>query len=469
MMMNKTIISLVLSSFVLTGCGTLTRTDYQAPPVQIPEGWQQKHLSQAVKVDPWWYAFNDQTLNQFIDKALITNNDLALATFTLKKARLQMGLADDDLYPQLSSTTSAGVSKPLDGGDSTDSYRTNLSVSYELDLWGKISADTDQAKWAAMASLEDRESTAQSLVATTASLYWQIGYLKQRIALSESDVADAQKTLDLITRQYQLGAVTMLDVLEAKRSLASLQAQQSQFNQQLVEANNAFAILFNQPPLDMTQNVKQLPDITLPQVSSGVPADLLIRRPDVKAAIYDIKSSLASKDSADLEYLPTLTLTGALGGSSEELKNLLSNPIGSLGADLTLPFLQWNDMQNNQAIADVEYQSAIVNYRQVLYSAFQDVENALSAREQLQYQHDRLQEQYDAAEQAEKIYISRYKYGSITIMDLLDSQENTRNVKASLLENRYNQFVAQVALYQALGGQDIAPDVDAYQEDDSDI
>lgn len=84
-MMNKTIISLVLSSMVLSGCGTLTRTDYQAPPVQVPEAWQQKHLAQDVKVDPWWYAFNDQTLNQFIDKALITNNDLAIATFTLKK------------------------------------------------------------------------------------------------------------------------------------------------------------------------------------------------------------------------------------------------------------------------------------------------------------------------------------------------------------------------------------------------
>lgn len=116
-------------------------------------------------------------------------------------------------------------------------------------------------------------------------------------------------------------------------------------------------------------------------------------------------------------------------------------------------------MQNNKAIADVEYQSAIVSYRQVLYSAFQDVENALSAREQLIYQRARLQEQYDAAEQAEKIYIARYKYGSITIMELLESQENTRDAKAALLENRYNQFVAQVALYQSLGGQDVAPKI----------
>ncbi|WP_086980734.1 efflux transporter outer membrane subunit [Vibrio aphrogenes] len=457
--MNKTLLSLVVSALLLTGCGALTRTDYEAPPVQVPEQWQQQHVAGDVKMDPWWHAFHDATLNHYIDQALQTNNDLAVATFTVQKARLQMGLTKDDLYPQFSSTTSAGVSKPLNGGDSQESYSTGLSVSYELDLWGKISADVDEARWSALASLEDRESTAQSLVATTASLYWQIGYLKQRIALSHSDVADAQKTLDLIARQYQLGAVSQLDVLEAKRTLASLQAQQSQYQQQLIEANNAFAILFNQPPMDMSSKVEQLPDLELPNVASGIPADLLIRRPDVKAAIYDIKSTLAGKDSADLEYLPTFTLTGALGGSSEALKDLLSDPIGSLGADLTLPFLQWNDMQNNKAIADVEYQSAIVSYRQVLYSAFQDVENALSAREQLIYQRARLQEQYDAAEQAEKIYIARYKYGSITIMELLESQENTRDAKAALLENRYNQFVAQVALYQSLGGQDVAPKI----------
>lgn len=114
----------------------------------------------------------------------------------------------------------------------------------------------------------------------------------------------------MIARQYQLGAVSQLDVLEAKRTLASLQAQQSQYQQQLIEANNAFAILFNQPPMDMSSKVEQLPDLELPNVASGIPADLLIRRPDVKAAIYDIKSTLAGKDSADLEYLPTFTLTG---------------------------------------------------------------------------------------------------------------------------------------------------------------
>ncbi|MGY0616998.1 efflux transporter outer membrane subunit [Vibrio sp. FJH11] len=450
-------IAVALGAVLLSGCGSMMRTDYQAPEVQVPTNWQQVHVAGDVNIDPWWLAFNDPSLNRYINKVLQENNDLEVATLTLKKARLQLGLAKDDLFPTFSSSTSAQVEKWLDSGESGDSYSTNLSVGYELDLWGKVSADIDAAKWAAMASKEDREATAQSLVATTASLYWQIGYLKQRLQLGRNNIDDAQQTLNLIQRQYELGAVDQLDVLEAKSSLASLQAQQSEFEQSLLEANNAFAILFNQPPQNMSDTIRMLPEGSVPSLNVGVPADLLIRRPDVKAAIYDVKSALANKDTADLDYLPELTLTGALGGSSEALKDLLSNPVGTLGADITLPFLQWNEMESNKAIADVEYKTAIVNYRQVLYTAFQDVENALSAREKLLYQSARLLEQYDAASAAEKIYAARYQYGSTSIMDYLDAQENTRNAEATLLENRYNQFITQVTLYQSLGGTDIAP------------
>ncbi|OUJ48166.1 RND transporter [Vibrio parahaemolyticus] len=451
------LVAAALIAVWLSGCGSLMRSDYQAPEVQVPANWQQMHIAGDVSMDPWWLAFNDPTLNQYITQVLAQNNDLTLATLTLKKARLQLGLAQDDLFPTLSSSTSGQVQKSLDSGESADSYSTNLSVNYELDLWGKISADVDQAKWTAMASQQDREATAQSLVATTASLYWQIGYLKQRLNLSQRNVADAAQTLQLIEKQYQLGAVDQLDVLEAKRTLASLQAQQSEFEQSLLEANNAFAILFNQPPKSISANIQMLPEGDMPSLSVGAPSDLLIRRPDIKAAIYEVKAALANKDAADLDYLPKLTLTGALGGSSQALKDLLSNPIGSLGADMTLPFLQWNEMKNSQAIADLDYQSAIVSYRQVLYAAFQDVENALSAREKLKYQAARLQEQYDAASAAESIYAARYQYGSTSIMDYLNAQEDTRNAQASLLENRYNQFLTQVTLYQALGGTDVAP------------
>lgn len=448
---------IAISIALLSGCGALMRSDFEPPALQVPEQWQHTQVNGQVSLDPWWQKFNQPELNQLISQVLSSNNDLTLATLTLQKARLQAGLARDDLYPQLSSNNTASVNKPLDGGSSSKAFQASLSVSYEVDLWGKVSANIDQAQWTALASLEDRESTAQSLVAMTASLYWQIGYLHQRIELSNKSIEHSRQTLALTQRQYASGAVTELNVLESQRSLAGQEASHSQLLQQLVEAENALAILLNRAPGQVAFEIKQLPDSAVPEVGVGIPADLVGRRPDVKAALYQLRSALASKDATYASYFPSLSLTGSVGESTSELKELLRNPVGSLGAGLVLPFLQWNQMQINNDIADIDYQSAIVSYRKTLYSAFEDVDNAISAKQQYAYQGEKLEQQFSAAAQAEAIYESQYRHGAIGIQNWIDAQENRRSAEAALLENRYNQLTAQATLYQALGGSDIAP------------
>ncbi|PNH82514.1 efflux transporter outer membrane subunit [Vibrio diazotrophicus] len=461
--------TLALCVVLATGC--VTRSEFPEPEVQVPQSWQStKQASSETAstnenatpvINRWWTSFNDEQLNQLVEKVLATNSDLAIATLTLKQARLQANLAGRDLYPDLSGNVSADGSRYLDSGASSESYQTGLSVSYEVDLWGKLSAAADESEWTALASLEEREATAQSLVATTAQLYWQIGYLNQRIELSNSDIADATDTVKQAQSQFSNGSVTRLNVLEAERTLAGLEATHRDYLQQLTEAQNAFAILFDQAPQQMLKEIKALPEGDLPEIASGVPADVLSRRPDIKQALYELKATFAAKDSADAAYFPTLTLTGALGGSSEQLRNLLSDPLGSIGADLTMPFLNWNTMQINQDIAQVKYESAIISYRKVLYTAFQDVDNALSARENYQYQEEKLQKQYDSAAEAARIYASQYKYGAISITTLLDAQDNERSAKASLLENRYNQLVNLTTIYRSLGGDDLVPQATA--------
>ncbi|MEL4342962.1 efflux transporter outer membrane subunit [Shewanella xiamenensis] len=452
---------IAISIALLSGCGALMRSDFEPPALQVPEQWQHTQVNDPVNgqvsLDPWWQKFNQPELNQLISQVLSSNNDLTLATLTLQKARLQAGLARDDLYPQLSSNNTASMNKPLEGGSSSKTFQANLSVSYEVDLWGKVSANIDQAQWTALASLEDRESTAQSLVATTASLYWQIGYLHQRIELSNKSIEHSRQTLALTQRQYASGAVTELNVLESQRSLAGQEASHSQLLQQLAEAENALAILLNRAPGQVAVEIKQLPDSAVPEVGVGIPADLVGRRPDVKAALYQLRSALASKDATYASYFPSLSLTGSVGESTSELKELLRNPVGSLGAGLVLPFLQWNQMQINNDLADIDYQTAIVNYRKTLYSAFEDVDNAISAKQQYAYQGEKLEQQFSAAAQAEAIYESQYRHGAIGIQNWIDAQENRRSAEAALLENRYNQLTAQATLYQALGGSDIAP------------
>ena len=448
---------IAISIALLSGCGALMRSEFEPPALQVPEQWQHIQVNGQVSLDPWWQKFNQPELNQLISQVLSSNNDLTLATLTLQKARLQAGLARDDLYPQLSSNNTASVNKPLEGGSSSKAFQANLSVSYEVDLWGKVSANIDQAQWTALARLEDRESTAQSLVATTASLYWQIGYLHQRIELSNKSIEHSRQTLALTQRQYASGAVTELNVLESQRSLAGQEASHSQLQQQLAEAENALAILLNRAPGQVAVEIKQLPDSAVPEVGVGIPADLVGRRPDVKAALYQLRSALASKDATYASYFPSLSLTGSVGESTSELKELLRNPVGSLGAGLVLPFLQWNQMQINNDLADIDYQTAIVNYRKTLYSAFEDVDNAISAKQQYAYQGEKLEQQFSAAAQAEAIYESQYRHGAIGIQNWIDAQENRRSAEAALLENRYNQLTAQATLYQALGGSDIAP------------
>ncbi|WP_254693695.1 efflux transporter outer membrane subunit [Shewanella sp. MEBiC00475] len=432
------------------------RTEFTPPEVDIPTSWQSVSLNQQVNLDPWWQSFNNPELNQLIEQVLITNNDLALATLTLRTARLQAGLTDTQRYPQISANLNGSKSKPLEGGASATEYGSNVSLSYELDLWGRVSADMDAAKWTSLATAEDRESTAQSLVATTATLYWQIGYLKQSIALSQNSVDYAQQILDLTERQYRSGAVSQLNVFEAKSNLAGQQASHSDLQQQLTEAQNSLAILYNQPPSKMPIHIDKLPGDAIPTIAEGIPADLLIRRPDVKSALYALKSAYASKDATFAGYLPTLTLSGSLGTASNELKDLLQNPIGTLGANLVLPFVQWNEMQLYKQMASVEVESAVVTYRKTLYNAFKEVDNAISARQHYQYQEQKLREQYDAASAAEHIYASQYRNGAVSIQDWLDAKETQRSAEVLLLANRYNQFSAQATLYQALGGSDIA-------------
>jgi len=450
---------------LVSSCSSTQKTEDYQPEVNIPKNWQSLTIDEQVQLDPWWQRFNDLELNSLIEQVLASNNDLALATLTLRSARLKAGLTEAESSFQISSSTDVSTQTSSNNDeDTSNSFSTDLSISYELDLWGRVKSEVDAAKWISSANEEDRESTAQSLVATTASLYWQIGYLKQSIALSQENIESAKKSLAVIESQYRAGAVTQLDIFESQRSLAEQQVSYSELQQTLVETQNALAILFNQPPMKMPITIDKLPEGTIPMIAAGVPADLLIRRPDVKSALYNLKSAYATKDATFAGYLPSLTLSGSLGSSSEELKNLLSNPIGTLGANLMLPFLQWNEMELNKKLSQIDVESAIVTYRDTLYGAFSEVDNAISARQQYQYQGARLQEQYNAAAAAERIYASQYRYGAISIQDWLDAQDTLRDTEQDILENRYNQFNIQATLYQALGGSDIAPEVAGAEE-----
>ncbi|WP_445681788.1 efflux transporter outer membrane subunit [Radicibacter daui] len=452
-----------LVALSLGGCSLLGTTDYSRPALTVPGAWWQEtganQTRSTLPTDQWWQAFNDPALNALIEEAFASNNDLAAAAIKVRQAQLQAGLAADDERPTVSASADASTSKRLDTSASSQrSSSLTGSVSYEVDLWGKLSSTTDAKRWEAQATEADRQATAMSLAGTTANLYWQAIYLKERIRLSQDSIDYAQRTLDLVRTQYAAGASSALELLEAQTSLDTQRAAHTQFLQQQVETQNALAILFNGPPHAFDIERAALPQ-GVPDIPAGLPASVLERRPDLKASELRLRESLATIDATRASYLPDVTLTGSISTGSEALADILRNPIGTLGAGLALPFLQWNERKLEIKVSEADYALAVTNFRQSVYSAFADVENALSARRQYAAQGELLTSAVDSARRAEAIYETRYRAGAVSLQDWLDAQEKRRSNEESLLENHLNQLNEQVTLYQALGGSTPLPQV----------
>lgn len=283
-----------------------------------------------------------------------------------------------------------------------------------------------------------------------------MGYLNERYSSAQQSLAATQKTFELVRTQYRAGAVSGLDLTQAEQSVQSQKASLSQIEQQRVETRTALAVLLQIPVQQLNiQEPQQLPQISLPNISAGLPADILSRRPDLKAAELRLRESLATKDATKASYYPSISLTGNLGSTSTSLTNLLKNPALTLGASLSLPFLQYNDMQKNLKISELDYEKAIVQYRNTLYQAFADTENALSNRTELDKQVAFQQKNLELAEKTERLTNVRYRNGAIALKNVLDAQETTRSARLSLVQAKQSQYNAYVTLMQALGGSPI--------------
>ncbi|KCB31380.1 outer membrane efflux protein, partial [Bordetella hinzii CA90 BAL1384] len=174
--------------------------------------------------------------------------------------------------------------------------------------------------------------------------------------------------------------------------------------------------------------------------------------PDLRAAEARLRAAVATTDATRASYYPPLTLTGSLGSASDSLGNLLANPVAALGAGLALPFLNWNQMRLNIRISETDYAILVAQFRQTLYQAMSDVENALSARGQLADRARLLQASLDAAREAERLYEVRYRAGAVALRFWLDAQEKRRAAEVAADENRLQRLRNQVQVYQALGG-----------------
>jgi outer membrane protein TolC len=253
--------------------------------------------------------------------------------------------------------------------------------------------------------------------------------------------------------QHQVGSVSGLEEAQARQAVSAQESALAQLVQTRIEARQSLALLLDESTQTASLPERpQWPTVARPVIEPGLPAQVLSRRPDLRAAESRLRKAYATVDTTRTSYYPTLSLTGSVGGSSESLSNVLSNPVGTLGAALVLPFLQWRDMQRNVAISQAEADASVLTFRQTLYQALADVDQALSAQVQLQRQVDAQTERLAQARKVEHISELRYRSGAEPLKTWLDGQESLRQAELAYAEVRYNQLSNWVSLVQALGG-----------------
>lgn len=460
--------SILLLAILLAGCGSFTRTEYQRPELELPKLWDEKikntlsandvmsSVQQRNFSKDWWYRFNDPKLSQLIDQVLENNNDLALAAIRLKLARNTAGLANTNLTPNFTLDGSASNTKSIRHGTSSqESYSSGLSLSYEVDLWGKLARVREKNEWEAVATEQDYHATALTLINTTAELYWSIALLNQQIANQIASQKISEKSLKQIQSWYLAGKISQLDLLQSEQTLINRKNALRNLIKERDSSRNALALLLNRPAEQHTSELAFLQSGQRIEIQNAVPLAVLAQRPDVQAAESRLRSALADSDAAKLSFYPTLSLQGALNAGSQLFSQWFSDPTRIVGSAVSLPFIQWNTVQLTIEQSDLYVQQAAVSFRSTAYSALAEVDNAMEARFAADESRGLIQQSLVLSQQRLRLTESRYRAGAIDYQTLLNAQDDLLSLENALAQNQYDYLYSTLQLWLAQGGDNV--------------
>lgn len=468
--MRSPSLTVLAIALLLSGC-SLTRTDYERPPLPLPaqfrtavDGTQQSAAPSVatsdVDVMPWWRAFREPQLDTLIAQALAANSGLALKALQADRDALQAGLTGANRWPQFAGNVTGSKSRALDGGKAALAYNgqtqttsgASLGISYEIDLWNKLAAQRDAANWQAAASAWDRRAAALSVSSQVASLYWRVAYLNENVRSATEDLAAANRAVALVDARRRAGSVSALDPVQAQQDRDAVAGGLAEWERLRDLARHALANALGLPAQTRFAESESLMLAQLPDVTPGLPASLLAQRPDLAAAETRVRARLADIDAARLSFYPSLTLTGTASTSSNSLSHLLSNPVGTLAATIAMPFLQVQTARFTTALARNDYEQSVTTFRSTLLTALTEVEDALSARERTTSQYNSLASAAALAQRAAALSGARYRAGDIDLQTWLDAQRLARQARRNAAQSRLDQIDATLSLVKALGG-----------------
>ncbi len=451
--------STLLAAVALAGCSTLI-PPYERPAAPVTPNYPGETApSSSASSEPaadldWQRFYADPRLSRLIDLALANNRDLRVAVLNIEQARALYQVRRADQLPSVGA--GATVSRTPIGQGVTTSYAVGLAVSgYELDLFGRVHDLSQAALSQYFATAENRKAVQISLIASVATAYLSVLADDELLRVTRQTLVTREDGSRLTKLRFDNGATSELDYRQAESLLEGARVSLAQSLRQKALDENALRLLVGQPlpedlpaprPLDRSQLAGDVP--------AGLPSDLLIRRPDVRASERQLLAANANIGAARAAFFPRISLTANLGTASTELSGLFKS--GSFAftgtAQLLQPIFEAGRNQANLDVAKVNRDIAVAQYEKSIQTAFREVSDALAGRTTLAEQLRAQEAQTQALAITYKLADLRYRAGAASYLDTLDAQRSLFTAQQALVQTRALQLQNLVALYRALGG-----------------
>lgn len=455
---------LMLAAGFLTACSTV-----KPEPAQTSFDLPTEFAAQVAAQQPsaanerWWYDFDDEQLNRFVETALVRNPGLVQSIARTRIAEANTRLQRADQLPQVG--LGAGVTRqrqnitvPAAGGAGTQKavgtgYDAALDISWELDFWGRLAAMSASARADYLASGEQLRAMRQSIAAQVVQTYFEIVHARAQTELSERTVTALAEVSRQINNRVDQGIASPADGLLAEANLESARAGLEQQREALERSRRQLDVMLGDYPSGQLATADLLPAIP-PPPSVGIPAELLARRPDVRAAELSLLSAGYTLGAAQRSFLPSLSLSGSAGYSGSELSDLFSsgNLIWSIAGRLMQPVFQGGRLVAQVDIAEGQRDEALSSYGETALNALSEVETALVVDALLVKREAALEASASAAEAAMRTALNRYRQGIDPFLNVLESQQRALDGRSAQITSHYARLQNRISLHLALGG-----------------
>lgn len=476
MQKHKIILFLTLV-VIFSSCKIKQEVVQNKPLLAAPTKFTEKSDSESSQIPFIRSLFTDKELMVLIDSALQNNFDLQNTLQRIEVARAGVRFYDGNDKPNLSAGVAIGARKfgnyTIDGvGNYDTQFSTNLNdkqripdpvipdyfvglqSSWEIDLWGKLKSQRQAAAARLLASETGRNLLVTSLVSEIANAYYELQILDNELNFIQENIDLQQKAIEIIDVMKQSGQATLLAIELSNAQLLASKAMRVEVTQQIIELENKINFLMGRYPQPVIRAKKAWSEVNPPKFSVGIPSQLLVNRPDIKQAEYDLLASNADLFTAKAAFYPTLNITGSLGLQSFKALYWLTPQSLALNAlsGLMAPLANRRELKAGLMATKAEQQIAYTNYQKTILNSFTEVYNYLRMIENTNEMYDLKSEEVNVLRNSVGTSAELFRYGRATYLEVITAQRNALQSQIELINLKKKQFSGVIGLYRSLGG-----------------